>query len=139
MGQEICYLHPSEGSLGVPNVETRHHTLRLTFLDWMCSQDMVVGSFWKEDTKQSFPSLRSVHSADRETHHLPRCKCPFYLESRHALKVLSWLQTDLSDSRPLLSRALYCCLVKGAASDGLTGELSLTEIEGRLLWLGPPG
>ena len=25
---EICYLHPSEGGLGVPNVETRHYTLR---------------------------------------------------------------------------------------------------------------
>ena len=35
--REICYLHPSEGGLGVPNVEARCHTLRLTFLDRMCS------------------------------------------------------------------------------------------------------
>ena len=29
--REICYLHPSEGGLGVPNVEARRHTLRLTY------------------------------------------------------------------------------------------------------------
>ena len=31
--REICFLHPSEGGLGVPNVEARRHTLRLTFLE----------------------------------------------------------------------------------------------------------
>ena len=132
--REICYLHPSEGGLGVPNVEVRRHTLRLTFLDRMCSRDTAAGSVWKEDAKQSFPSLRSVHFADGETHRLPRCECPFYRECRHALKVLSRLQTGLSDSRPLSSRALYRCLVRGAASDGLIGELGVTEAEGRLLW-----
>ena len=131
---EICYLHPSEGGLGVPNIEARHHILRLTFLDRMCSRDMVAGSVWKEDAKQSFPSLRSVHSADGEAHRLPRRECPFYRECQHALKVLSRLQTGLSDSRPLSSRALYHCLVRGAASDGLIGELSVTEVEGHLLW-----
>ena len=103
-----------EGGLGVPNVETQRHTLRLTFLDRVCSQDTAARSFWKEDAKQSFPSLRSVHSADGETHRLPRCECPFYRECRHALKVLSRLQTGLSGSRPLSSRALYRCLVRGA-------------------------
>ena len=111
--REICYLHPSEGGLGVPNVEVRRHTLRLTFLDRMCSRDTAAGSVWKEDAKQSFPSLRSVHFADREAHRLPRRECPFYRECRHALKVLSRLQTGLSDSRPLSSRALYRCLVRG--------------------------
>ena len=111
--REIYYLHPSEGGLGVLNVETRRHTLRLTFLDRMCSQDTEAESFWKEDPKQSFPSLRSVHSADREIHRLPRRECPFYRESRHALKVLYRLQSGLSDSRPLSSRALYRCLVRG--------------------------
>ena len=115
--REICYLHPSEGGLGVPNVEVRRHTLRLTFLDQMCSRDTATGSVWKEDAKQSFPSLRSVHFADGEAHRLPRCECPFYRECRRALKVLSRLQTGLSDSRPLSSRALYRCLVRGAASD----------------------
>ena len=131
--QEICYLHPSEGGLGVLNIEAQCHTLRLTFLDQMCSRD-TAGSVWKEDAKQSFPSLRSVHSADGEAHRLPRRECPFYHECRHALKVLSRLQTGLSDSRPLSSRALYRCLVRGAASDGLIGELSVTEAEGCLLW-----
>ena len=55
--REICYLHPSEAGLGVPNVEARRHTLRLTFLDRMCSRDTAAGSVWKEDAKQSFPSL----------------------------------------------------------------------------------
>ena len=132
--REICYLHPSEGGLGVPNVEVRRHTLRLTFLDRMCSRDTATGSVWKEDAKQSFPSLRSVHFADGEAHRLPRCECPFYRECRRALKVLSRLQTCLSDSRPLSSRALYRCLVRGTASDGLIGELGVTEAEGRLLW-----
>ena len=110
----ICYLHPSEGVLGVPNVEARRHTLRLTFLDRMCSRDTAARSVWKEDAKQSFPSLWSVHSADGKAHRLPRRECPFYRECRHALKVLSRLQTGLSDSRPLSSRALYRCLVRGA-------------------------
>ena len=123
--REICYLHLSEGGLGVPNVEAWRHTLRLTFLDRMCSRDTAAGSVWKEDAKQSFPSLRSVHSADGEAHRLPRRECPFYRECRHALKVLS---------RPLSSRALYRCLVRGAASNGLIGELGVTEAEGRLLW-----
>ena len=93
------------------------------------------GSVWKEDARQSFPSLRSVHFADGEAHRLPICECPFYRECRHALKVLSRLQTGLSESRPLSSRALYRCLVRGgAASDGLIGELGVTEAEGRLLW-----
>ena len=127
--QEICYLHQSEGGLGVPNVETRYHTLCLTFLDRMCSQDTPVGSFWKEDAKQSFPLPRSVHSTDGETHRLPRRECPFYRECRHALKVLSWLQTGLSDSRPL-----YHCLVRGATSSGLISKLGVTDVEGRLLW-----
>ena len=58
------YRHPSEGGLGVPNIETRHYTLHLTFLDRISSQDTATGSFWK-DTK-SFPSQKSVHSADGE-------------------------------------------------------------------------
>ena len=60
-----------------------------------------------------------MHSADGETHRLPRCKCPFYRECRHALKILSRLQTGLSDSRSLSSGALYRCLVSGAASNDL--------------------
>ena len=92
----------------MPNVETRRHTLHLTFLDRMCSQDTTAGSFWKEDAKQCFPSLRSVHSADGETRRLLRREC------RHVLKALSQLQTGLSDSQPLSSRALYHCLVGGA-------------------------
>ena len=127
---EICYLHPSEGGLGVPNVEARRHTLRLTFLDRMCLRDTAAGSVWKEDAKLSFPLLRSVHFADGDAHRLPRRECPFYCECRHALKVLSRLQTGLSDSRTLSSRALYRCLVRGAANDGLIGE----EAEGSLLW-----
>ena len=118
--------------------EICYHTLRLTFLDRMCSQDTAAGSVWKEDAKQSFPSLRSVHFADGEAHRLPRRECPFYRECRHALRVLSRLQTGFSDSRPLSSRALYRCLVRGAASDGLIGELGVTEAEGRLLWSWAP-
>ena len=133
--REICNLYPSEGGLGVPNVETRRHTLRLTFLDRMCSQDTAAGNFWEEDAKRSFTSLRSVHFADGETHRLSRSECPFYRECRHALKVLSRQQTGLSDSRLLSSKALYRCLVGGGASDVLITELGVTACCG----LGPPG
>ena len=137
--REICYLHPSEGGLGVPNVEARHHTLRFTFLDQMCSRDTAAGSVWKEDAKQSFPLLRSVHPADGEAHRSPRRECPFYRECRHALKVLYQLQTGLSDCQPLSIMALYRCLLRGATSDGLIGKIGVTKMEGRLLWSWAPG
>ena len=137
--REICYLYPSEGGLGVPNVETRRHTLRLTFLDRVSSEDTVAWSFWKKDAKQPFLSLRSVHSADGETHRLPRCECPFYHECRHTLKVFSRLQTGVSDSRPLSDRALYRCLVREAVSDDLICELDVTAVQSRLLWPWAPG
>ena len=35
-------------------------------------------------SKLSFPSLRSVHSGDGETHRLPRKECPFCRECRHS-------------------------------------------------------
>ena len=69
---------------------------------------------------------------------MPRRECSFYRECRHVLRLLSWLQTGLFDSWPLSSRALYRCLVRGAASDGLIGELGVTEVEGRLLWSWAP-
>ena len=137
--REISNLSPSEGGLGVPNVATRRHTLCPIFLDQMCSQDTAAGSFWKEDAKQPFLSLRSVNSTDRQTHRLPRCECPFYRECQHALKVISRLQTGLSDSAPLSSRALYRCLVMEAVSDDLIGELGVTAVESRLLWPWGPG
>ena len=105
----------------------------------MSSEDTVAWSFWKNDAKQLFLSLRSVHSADGETHGLPRCECTFYRECRHSLKVFSRLQTGVSDSRPLSDRALYRCFVREAVSDDLIGELDVTAVEGRLLWPLAPG
>ena len=137
--REICYLHPSEGGLGVPNVETRRHTLRLTFLDRMCSRDTAAGNVWKEDAKQSFPLLRSVHSADGDAHRLPRRECPFYRECQHALKVLSRLQTGLSDIRPLSSRALYLCLVRGALAMVWLASSVWRRRRVACCGLGPPG
>ena len=69
------------------------------------------------------------------THRLLRKECPFYRESRHALKVLSRLPTGLSGSRSWSSRALYCWLVRGAARadrwawrDGEGGSLSMALV-----------
>ena len=136
----ICYLHPSEGGLGVPNVETRRHTLRLTFLGRMCAQFDETGVFWKEDAKRAFPALKSVHSADgREAHRLPRGECSFYGECRQALRVFSRVQSSLTDSRPLTRKALYRVLVRGAVRDDLLEELGVTKQEGRLLWPWAPG
>ena len=48
----------------------------------MCSWDTAAGSVWKEDAKQSFPSLRSVHFADGEAHRLPlQSRVPACFES----------------------------------------------------------
>ena len=123
----------------MPNIKTQRHTLRLSFQDRMFSQDTATRSVWKEDAKLSFPSLRSVHSANGEIYHLPRKVCPLYRECRHVLKVLFQLQIGLSDSRPLLSRALYRLSVRGAARDDLIGEIDVTAEEGRLLWPWAPG
>ena len=93
--REICYLHPPEGGLGVPNIKMRCHALRLSFLDRMCFETWSFRIF----ARLSFPLLRNVHSADRETHRLPRGKCPC-LECQLTLKVFSRSQTGLFDSRP---------------------------------------
>ena len=138
--REICFLHPSEGGLGVPNVETRRHTLRLTFLGRMCAQHDETGDFWKEDAKRAFPALKSVHSDDgREAHRLPRNECSFYRECRQALRVFSRVQPSLNDTRPLTRKALYQILVRGAVRDDLLEELGVTKQEGRLLWPWAPG
>lgn len=60
----VCCHHPSEGSLGMPDVEIRQQTLRFKFLDQMCQQDEGNGLFWKEDAKKAFPALRSVHEGE---------------------------------------------------------------------------
>lgn len=61
---KVCYLHPSKGSLGMLNIKTLQDTLRLHFLDRVCTQDDENGNFWNEDAKTGFLSLRSVHSAE---------------------------------------------------------------------------
>jgi len=137
--RDICCLHPSEGGLGVPSVETRRHTLRLRFLGRAISEHDESGEFWKEDAKKAFPALRSVHSENGEAYRLPRKECSFYRECRYALKVLSRLQLGLTADRPPSRKALYQMLVRGAVRDDLIGKLGLTKAEGRLLWPWAPG
>ena len=50
------------------------------------------------------------------------------------LKFSLGCRQSLSDSQPLSSRALYRLFSQEAASDGLIGELGVTEAEARLLW-----
>ena len=94
---------------------------------------------WKEDAKKAFPALRSVHAQNGEAHRMPRCECSFYRECRHALRVFSRMQTGLSDTRPLSSKALYRLLVRGGVRDDLIEKLGVTKAEGRLLWPWAPG
>ena len=62
-------------------------------------------------------------------------ECLFYSEFRYVLEFLSWLQTGLSDSRPLSHEALHRMLVgRGCVHDDLIGELGVTKEKGRLLW-----
>lgn len=35
---EICYVNPSDGGLGLPCVEVRRHTLRISYIHRMCMQ-----------------------------------------------------------------------------------------------------
>ena len=137
--REICQLHPSEGGLGMPNITIRQHTLRLNFLDRMCSQDEENGKFWKENAKKAFPALRSVHSDEGETRRLPRKECSFYRECRRALKVFSRVAEGLSDAQPLSRKALYRLLVRGSVRDDLIETLGLTKWEARLIWPWTPG
>lgn len=76
------------------NIETSRDTLRLHFMDLMCTQENVTS--WKEDAKIMFLSLRSVYSAEGEVHLLSQREQSFYREYRHALKVLSCTQTGLT-------------------------------------------
>lgn len=62
MCRDIFYLRPSEGGLVMPRVEIRQYTLRIAFLDRVCSDSDGEGGFWMEDSPKNFPSPRSVHS-----------------------------------------------------------------------------
>ena len=119
MHREIYHLHPSEGGIGVHNVETRRQTLRFCFLGRMSTKDYETSDFLKKDPQKAYPIKRKVYSSDGETHRLPRNECSCYRECWHDLRVFSRLQTGLSDSRPLSSKALYRTLVKGTIGDEL--------------------
>lgn len=63
---EICYIHPSEGSLGLLDFEIHQHTHCISFLDWLCSQKDSNSEFRIEDNKNVFLALRSLHLDDEE-------------------------------------------------------------------------
>ena len=60
-------------------------------------------------------------------------------ECRHALIVLSQLQTDLLESWLLSSKVLYRTLISGDVRNNLIGDVGVTNEEGRLLWLRASG
>ena len=88
--------------------------------------------FRKEDGKKAFPTLRSVHSNDMETHRLPRNACS-YGECQYDQRVFSQLQTGLSDNRSLSNKALYRTLVRGEEYE-IWSIVRCAEGEGHLLW-----
>lgn len=61
MHLKVCYLHPSKSG-----IEMRRDTLRLLFLDQMCTRDDEKISFWKQDAKTGFQFLRRAHLAEEE-------------------------------------------------------------------------
>ena len=137
--RDVCYLHPSEGGLGMPNVEIRLHTLRLYYLDRMCTQDRETGGLWMEDTRKAFPALRGVHDSEGEAHRLPRGECPFYRECRRALKFLLRVKESLSSALLLSRKALYRVLVRGSVRDVIGEGLPLTKEQLRSIWPWAPG
>ena len=60
---------------------------------------------------------------------------PFLSRVSAGSEFLSQLQTNLCDSRPLLSKALYSTFVRCAVWDDFISELDVTKEEDRLLWL----
>lgn len=62
--REVRCFHPVEDGLGMSSVKIRQHTLRLNFLECICSQKDDNGEIWKEDSYRPFPSLESVHIDD---------------------------------------------------------------------------
>ena len=132
--REICQLHPAEGGLGMPHVEKRRHTLRLNFLERMCTQNDGNGEFWKEDAKKAFPALRSVRSDCGESARRPRKECSFYRECRHALRAFLRVKESLSDTQSLSRKALYRVLVRVGVQDVQIEGLGLSRGERRLLW-----
>lgn len=69
---EICYIHPTEGSLALLDVEIHQHTHYISFLDWLCSQKESSSEFRIEDNKNVFLALRSLHSDDEEAFVYPK-------------------------------------------------------------------
>lgn len=119
----FCYLHLSEGGLGILDI----YTLQLHFLDWICIQDGKNGIFWKKDTKTLF------HPWGARTQLRGRfaicLRCSFYSEVHHVLKILSWIWADLSEIRPLLREALYRMLISRDLHNDLIEVLGLTSEE----------
>ncbi|CAE1328543.1 unnamed protein product [Acanthosepion pharaonis] len=105
----------------------------------MCRGLDEVGTFWKEDVRKHFPSLRSVHSCEEEAGRTPRVECSFYRECRRALKILLRTSDGLSDAQALSRKALYRLLVRGSVRDALIDELGLTKQEACSIWPWAPG
>ena len=113
---EICYLYPSDGGLGVPNIETRQHTLRLSFAGRMCV-------LWKEDAKRAFEALRSVHTEDWKVRRFfSKTSIPSTVNVC-ILSEFSLTCKHLPDTRLLLSKALYQDDNRGAQYDKGRGLL----------------
>ena len=137
--REICYLHPSEGGLGMPFIEIRQHMLRISFLDRMCMQPDENGGFWKEDARNTFPSLRNVRSPEEEATGGSPGEGSFYGECRRALGALLRATAGLSDVQALSRKALYQVLVRGRVHDDLIDDLGLSKREARSIWPWTPG
>ena len=120
------------------NTECRDTTPFSISVSWAgCVHKKPTGAFWKEDTRLSFPSLRSVHAADGETHRLPRNKCLFYRERQHALKLsIGWRLVSLTAGRcPIIPYVpLHRMLFRGAVRDDLIAEVGVKGDEICLIW-----
>ena len=123
--RQICYHHPRNGGLGMPDLESHWLTERLAYLGLSLSRDPV----WSQKVRDAFPCLES--SPQTEGRRQPRGEVPFACECRKAL----WNLPGSSDlSRP--RKELYRELVVGSASDALVMRLgcSLGEVRSQLNW-----
>ena len=114
--RQVCYQHPRDGSLGMPNLESHRLAERLAYLGRSLTTEVV----WSLKVRVAFPNLRLCPSADEP---------PFVIECRRALRNLP-RSSDLSWTR----KELYRGLVVGSASDPLVELLGLSAVEIRSQW-----
>ena len=118
--RQVCYQHPRDGGLGMPDLESHRLAERLAYLGRSLTTDRLRSL----KVRVAFPRLRLNPNA--EGRRRPRGEPPFVIECRRALRNLP-RSSDLFRPR----KELYRGLVVGSASDPLMERLGWSAEEVR--------